>query len=45
MHDWLLAMEMQAFPLTPLGRRIPDCSDVPPLSVVPPRIDIPPELA
>jgi len=45
MPDWLLVMEMQASPTTPLGRRIPDCSDVPPLSIFPPRIDIPPELA
>jgi len=45
MNDWLLAMDMQASPVTPLGRRIPDCSDVPPLSLFSPRIDIPPELA
>jgi len=45
MTDWLLAMDVQASPITPLGRRIPDCSDVPPLSVFAPRIDIPPELA
>ena len=45
MQDWLLTVDMQASPTSPLGRRIPDCSDVPPLSIFPPRIDIPPELA